>query len=173
MPIGLFDITMLVLIGLVAGVLGGMLGIGGSVVIVPALVILTVGRDWHSQHLFQASAMAVNVIVSIPAAMKHRAKGAIRGDLFKIVMPSCMLAIVLGVFASNFVDGQLLKKFFGGFLLILAATEALRFLPRRGGSPPGDPEPMVTVPRAATVGGVMGFLAGLLGIGGGDRKSVV
>ncbi|MGP1345824.1 MAG: sulfite exporter TauE/SafE family protein [Phycisphaerales bacterium] len=165
MPLGTLDIVLLVIIGLTAGILGGMLGIGGSVVMVPALVILTVGRSWHSQHLFQAAAMCVNVIIAIPAALKHRAKGAIRPDLFKIMLPATLVAILVGVAVSNLLSSELLKRLFGLFMLFIAGTEAWRFFRRP--TQHAEPLPIVTVPRAGTVGGVMGFFAGLLGIGGG------
>lgn len=168
MPISLPDILMLTLIGGVAGTLGGMLGIGGSIIIVPGLVILTLGRDWNSQHLFQASAMVVNLIISVPAALKHRANGAVRRDLFRIMLPATILAIIVGVLVSNLVDGPMLRRYFGAFLLILAVTETLRFLSQKKQSGAAEQaEPIVTIPRAGTVGGIMGFAGGLLGIGGG------
>ena len=61
------------LIGLVAGVLGGMLGVGGSVIIIPGMTIV-LGYD---QHLYQAAAMVANVAVSIPATMRHYKAGAV------------------------------------------------------------------------------------------------
>jgi uncharacterized membrane protein YfcA len=168
MPISVLDIVLLCVISAAAGTLGGLLGIGGSVIIVPCLVVLTMGREWHSQHLFQASAMIINLVISVPAALKHRANGAVRVELFRIVLPSMLVAIIAGVLVSNLIDGATLRRYFGAFLLILAITESMRFLPARNRQAESTPaEPIITVLRGGTVGVVMGFVAGLLGIGGG------
>ena len=57
--------------GLIAGVLGGMLGVGGSVIMIPGLT-LVLGYD---QHLYQASAMVANVAGAVPAALRHHRAG--------------------------------------------------------------------------------------------------
>ena len=54
------------LLGLVAGTLGGLLGVGGSVIMIPGLVWLlgaTAGAAPGEQHAFQAAAMVANVAV--------------------------------------------------------------------------------------------------------------
>ncbi len=57
-----------VVIGLVAGILGGLLGIGGSLIIIPGMVIYmshtAAGYHGIDQHLLQAAAMIVNVFVA-------------------------------------------------------------------------------------------------------------
>src|SRR5262245_18021046 len=63
-----FDIVALLVLGLFAGALGGMLGIGGSVIMIPVLTV-ELRRD---HQLSQAVAMIVNVFVSLPAVLQHR-----------------------------------------------------------------------------------------------------
>ena len=75
--------VLILLLGLLAGVLGGMLGVGGSVVMIPGLAILfSMSKSAEpNQHLFQACAMIVNVVVSVPAMLRHRKAGALVGDV--------------------------------------------------------------------------------------------
>ena len=70
-PIDFTELAILAVIGLFAGVLGGLLGIGGSIVIIPVLV-LALKRDFH---LAQATAMLVNVCVAVPAVLTHQRSG--------------------------------------------------------------------------------------------------
>ena len=165
MDFTLYQIIVIACIGLTAGVLGGMLGIGGSIVMIPALAILFHSEDPESQHLYQASAMAVNVAVSLPAALRHKKAGVIRRDFFVVLFPAAAVAIVLGVMVSNQVSGQTLRRLFAIFLAYAAFTDLLSMLRK---APDHAPElARVTPARSATIGGVMGGAAGVLGIGGG------
>ena len=73
-------------LGLVAGTLGGMLGVGGSLIMIPALVMMF-GREGQTEgfnlHLYQAAAMIVNLFVAIPATLRHRQAGAVMGAVMK------------------------------------------------------------------------------------------
>ena len=69
------EMLILMAIGLCAGLLGGLLGIGGSVVMIPAMSVIF----GPAQHLYQGAAMIVNFFVVIPAVIQHRRAGATRG----------------------------------------------------------------------------------------------
>ena len=66
---------LLIALGLVAGGSGGLLGIGGSLVMIPGMILLfgaegrQAGQD--PQHLYQAAAMIVNFFVVLPAVVRH------------------------------------------------------------------------------------------------------
>jgi len=152
-------------IGLAAGLLGGLLGIGGSVVMIPAMVLVFHRAEPASQHLYQAAAMAANVAVSAPAAIQHHRAGAVRLDALRWVLAVGVVAIIAGVALSNALDGLTLRRIFAVFLLYVAATTLLRAVRRQPDHPAG--EARVTPIRCGVVGGVLGFAAGLLGIGGG------
>lgn len=159
------DVVISAGVGLAAGVLGGLLGIGGSVILIPGLAFAFGTANPESQHLYQASAMAVNVAVSLPAALKHRKVGAIRPDLFRILLTSASVAIVLGVLCSNLFGGLLLRRLFALFLAYIALANVVKLVRKTPDNPPE--EARVTWGRAAPAGAVMGFAAGMLGIGGG------
>lgn len=165
MTLGPLELSVIAGLGLLAGMLGGMLGIGGSVVMIPGLVILFHSEDPESQHLYQAAAMAVNVAVAAPAALRHARRGTVRRDLFMILMPAALIAIVIGVLLSDHIPATALRRLFAVFLLYIVVMELLKIFRRLPDVPPDGIR--VTVPRAGAVGGAMGLVAGLLGVGGG------
>lgn len=151
----------LVIIGLAAGALGGMLGIGGSIIMIPALAIV-LGPE---QHLYQAAAMIVNVFVAVPATVRHWRAGAVRMDVAKKMLPFALVMIVVGVMLSDRLDGNVLQQVFGVFLIYVIGFNIVRMARP-------VPEPDLTAqrigwPTTGFVGSIMGGLAGLLGIGGG------
>lgn len=165
-------LALIALIGMVAGTLGGMLGVGGSIVIIPGLVILF--GTGQNQHLYQAAAMTANLAVALPAAARHRKAGALMTDVLRWMLPAAMVAIVLGVFASNLPvfkggeGGKWLGRLLAAFLvyvIVMNIQKLTRTRARREADRARDP--LTTPGRCGSVGGIMGFSAGLMGIGGG------
>lgn len=165
MSLDVVDTVALLLIGLVAGLLGGLAGLGGSGIMIPALAIVFHGREFDNQHLYQAAAMVVNVCVAIPAALRHKRGGMVRTDLFRSMLPATAVAIVLGVLFSNLIDGKLLEKCFAVFLVFVAVQTVWAAFKREPEM--DESQALVTPARGGTVGAVMGFFAGVLGVGGG------
>lgn len=165
------EILLLVLIGLVAGGSGGLLGIGGSVVMIPGMVFLFGSEQ---QHLYQAAAMIVNFFVMIPAVWQHwRAKAPFR-SVTRWMVPSAIMGIVLGVCASDFHvfrgNGQgYLQMIFAVFLFYVVIYNLIR-LKSGVRLAPMDEAQAAGLSKALIVGTVglpTGILGGLLGIGGG------
>jgi uncharacterized membrane protein YfcA len=156
------EIISLLVVGFFAGAIGGLVGVGGSIVMIPVLTLL---MD-RNQHLSQAAAMIVNVFVAAPALFRHHQADAVRWDVMARMLPFGLLFIIIGVEASNVFDGDLLKKIFGAFLVYVIVFNVVKLF--EGGRTPADaPRPKIGWGRIGLVGGSMGFLAGLLGIGGG------
>ncbi|MFZ9879907.1 MAG: sulfite exporter TauE/SafE family protein [Phycisphaerales bacterium] len=150
-------------IGLAGGLAGGMLGIGGSVVVIP-LLTFAIGPN---QHLYQSAALIANLLVASSSALKHRGKGTIRGDLAPRMLVVAGALSIAGVFVSNLVDATRLMAVFGGFLIYLAANELVSMVRSRG-KPVDEPtSDQVRIGPASPIAGLGGFAAGLLGIGGG------
>ncbi len=161
MPIDSTEAILLLAVGLLAGVAGGLLGIGGGVVVVPVLTLFM----HHDQHLAQATAMIVNVYVALPALLRHHYLGVVRWNVVGRVLPAGVIAIGLGVLVSNQIDGEVLRRIFGLFLVYIVVGNVARLSGARR-------ERQGVVPRttwaaAGAIGGATGFVAGLLGIGGG------
>lgn len=167
MDLAALDISLLLAVGFVAGALGGMLGLGGSILMIPGLTIVFAGRDWADQHLYQAAAMLVNVAVAVPAARRHHKKGAVRWDLYKRMLPIVIVSMVLGILAADRMDDDLLRRMFAIFLTFTALQMAFNAVhkPHRNEDPS---RALTTTPRVTTVAGAMGLSSGLLGIGGGS-----
>ncbi len=170
MPEMLIDIAALaavLLVGLASGVLGGMLGVGGSIVMIPGMTL----AFGFNQHLYQAAAMIMNVAVALPATLKHRQAGAIVGPVLKWMLPAALVAVIVGVYLSNRpffagIDGGIwLGRILALFLVYVIVMNVLRL----AGSTDLRPEAnaRVTAPRSAGIGSIMGGVAGLLGVGGG------
>ncbi|MEM1423555.1 MAG: sulfite exporter TauE/SafE family protein [Planctomycetota bacterium] len=165
MTLSTLEILALVLTGLVAGSLGGLLGIGGSTIMIPAMSILFATRGRYDQHLAQAAAMCVNLIIALPAARQHARKGNVRPDMVRWMAPAALACIVAGVLVSNIFDGRTLARLFAVFLLYVVLTNIIKIVRKAPDHEPDDH--LVTPPRALFCGGVMGSFAGLIGIGGG------
>lgn len=156
------QLATIVVIGFVGGVLGGLLGLGGSVFIIPALTLL-LGTN---QHLFQAAALVANVFVATAATLRHRGRQTIRMDLVPSMLGASMIAALAGVGASNLFAPKPLAALFGAFLCYASLAE-LRSLLRKVPDPPSPPRGGQQVLLGSIVGVVGGFASGLLGIGGG------
>lgn len=164
-------------LGLGAGTLGGMLGVGGSTVIIPGLVILLGRSDGYEQHLYQAAAMIANVAVSVPAALRHRRSGAMTPTALVWMLPAALVCVMLGVWLSNLSvfagsDGGVWLGRVLALFLVYVVFANLNKLLRSPALPPNGQDQRenpdgATPGRGLTVGAVMGTIAGLLGIGGG------
>ncbi|MBL8756921.1 MAG: sulfite exporter TauE/SafE family protein [Phycisphaerae bacterium] len=155
------------LIGLGAGVLGGLAGVGGSILILPSLGVLFGYPRASSHHGYMASAMTVNLIVAIPAALRHHRAGAIRHDLLGRLIPATAITLAGGVIASNFFQGWQLQLLLALGLVLYCLRllrEAVRDLPEHLQGPGSE---RVTTPRLVASASATGFTAGLLGLGGG------
>lgn len=157
-------IAELALLGICTGFLAGLLGIGGGMLMVPFITIILAGRGVApdlSVKMAIATSMATIIFTSISSVRAHHKRGAVRWDLVKSLAPGIVLggAIAsLGVFAI--LKGSWLALFFAAFVGF-SATQM--FLDRK-------PAPTRQVPGTAGLlgaGGVIGFLSGLVGAGGG------
>jgi uncharacterized membrane protein YfcA len=171
-----FELIALLLIGLFGGFVGGMLGVGGSVVMIPAMTEVL----GPNQHLYQAAAMIVNFFVVVPAVYQHRRAKAIDGATVLRLAPLAGVAVIAGVGVSELSlfagEGEAyLRGLFGLFLLYVVASELVRlFLSERRWSAETHEESRLYVEGrsarwglAAAVAVPTGFVAGLLGVGGG------
>jgi uncharacterized membrane protein YfcA len=165
------QIAYLILIGLLAGCSGGLLGIGGSVVMIPGLVIV-LGQQ--HQHLYQAAAMIVNFFVVSPAVVQYRRAGAVIQRVVTWTAPSAVIGAIAGTYASELKlfrgPGQgYLQLLFAAFLFYTLVYNLLRLRSRKR-LPPLDDEAVerLSIPvMAGLIGFPSGLLGGLLGIGGG------
>ena len=99
-----FFISCLIL-GLFIGFLAGLFGIGGGLIIVPALVYLFPMVGVSPEHLMSASlgtSFATIVITAFSSAQRHHKLGNVDFSIAKVLLPSIMLSVFLcGLFISG------------------------------------------------------------------------
>ena len=154
----------LVLLGVSTGFLAGLLGIGGGMLLVPFLTILLSARGVAPDLAVKmaiATSMATIMFTSISSVRAHHKRGAVRWDLVRRLAPGIIIGSMigsLGVFAL--LKGSVLAIFFGLFVGFSATQMFRNKKPEASRQMPG---PAGTV----AAGGVIGFISGLVGAGGG------
>jgi len=111
------DILLYLLLGVVAGTLSGLIGIGGGVIIVPALIFFF----GLSQHQAQGTTLALLVPpIGLLAAWSYYTQGYVN---LKIAAFVCMGFFIGGLFGARIATGlsnAVLEKIFGAALLLIA-----------------------------------------------------
>jgi uncharacterized membrane protein YfcA len=115
-------------VGVVAGMYAGLLGVGGGIVMVPAMVLLL---D-QPQRVAEGTSLLAIVATAISAVRAHRRTGLVRPRWAQLLGIGGAVGAVAGsLVALNVIsDEQLLRRIFGVFLLLVAAWVAAR-PPRR------------------------------------------
>lgn len=149
--------------GAYAGFMAGLLGVGGGVIIVPALLFVFALQgvpDADAVRMAIATSLASIAFTSVSSMRAHHARGAVDWGVVRRIAPG----IVAGTFGGAFVAAALpaiaLKVFFVVFLACIAAQMALDYRP-----PPARALPGAAGMTAA--GAFIGTLSSLVGIGGG------
>lgn len=180
----------LVVIGALTGVISGLIGVGGGFIFIPLLTVI--GMPMRSA---AGLSLVFVACVATSGAVSHYRQGT--GDLMvaAVVVPGALVTVPVGSYCSAILPNRLLEVLFG--LLVLVAASALHWQSAQQKPFPGAPvvgsgttRPVWVVLRRAkvngteylfpvnllrgfAVGGIVGFLAGLLGVGGGSLLVVL
>lgn len=149
----------LVAIGLVAGLLSGMFGVGGGVLIVPALVLI-VGMQ---QRIAHGTSLASVVPISMVGATAYLVNGSVDLVVAGLLAIGTVLGAVYGVRLLGWLSEAWLRWLFIAFVLVVA-VQLFFHIPNR------EAELAITGGLAAVLIGLgllTGLLSGLLGVGGG------
>ena len=151
-------------IGAVAGVLAGLLGVGGGLVIVPLLAASFARQGLPAgvlMHLALGTSLASIVFTSVSSFRAHHRRGAVDWGIVRRITPG----ILAGTFGGSWVASRLATTPLTWiFTVFLYAVALQMFLDRK-------PRPTREVPGAAgstAAGGVIGVVSSLVGIGGGS-----
>lgn len=154
----------LALLGIGSGFLAGLLGIGGGMVMVPFITLIISSRGVAPDLAVKmaiATSMATIIFTSVSSVRAHHQRGAVRWDIARRLAPGIVVGSMagsLGVFAL--LKGSYLALFFG---LFVGFSATQMFFGKK-------PKPARQMPGSAgqfAAGGVIGFLSGLVGAGGG------
>lgn len=153
-------------LGAVAGVLAGLLGIGGGLVLVAALVWLLPTQGIpaeHAVHVALATALASIVLTGLSSARAHHRRGSVLWPTVAWLVPGLVLGGWLGSGLATALEGAWLRAFIAVYCFLAAAQMALDW-PRsrleRTDAPRG--------PGYTAAGAGIGAVSALVGIGGGS-----
>ena len=111
------NILLLLLLGLAAGILSGLLGIGGGILIVPALVFVT----GLPQHTAQGTTLALMVPpIGLLAAWTYYKQGCVDIKIAALICLGFFFGGLIGAKFATAINAALLKKVFGIALLVTA-----------------------------------------------------
>lgn len=167
----MISVLALIVVGLVAGVLGALLGLGGGIFLVPALTLL-----FHLPIRVAVGTSLVGVIATSAgvAAVATRGRGADVSLALRLEVATAAGAILGGLLAVKISD-SLLHILFAGTVFVTAAY--ILYKARRRLNDEAEPEHLFQQeyhprhwPAGLSVSGLAGLLSGLLGVGGGFIK---
>ena len=157
-------ILALLFTGACAGVLAGLLGVGGGIVIVPVLFNLfpMLGvEDSVRMHLAVGTSLATIIPTSIMSARTHYKKGGVDVDLLKSWGPWIFIGVLIGGYAASTAKGSVLTLIFAVVAILVAAHMAFK----RDGMHVADALPTGVISK--TIAFVIGGFSVAMGIGGG------
>ncbi len=111
-----------VVLGLLAGTLAAILGVGGGIVYVPALVALFA----FDQHIAQGTSLAIIVPSMVVAAVTHSREGRVDWRLAAILGAGGIVGGIAGAQVALSLDDTLLRRLFAGFLVIMVGRMAAK-----------------------------------------------
>ena len=156
-------ILMYVLVGAIAGVLAGLLGIGGGLVIVPMLVYCFSRQgisDAVIMHVALGTSLASIMFTSVSSFRAHHKRGAVHWSVVRKIV----IGIFTGTFIGSCIAAQLSTRFLKGFFVVFLYYVAFQLLTNK------KPKPSRQIPGHLAmfgVGNVIGVVSSLVGIGGG------
>ena len=148
------------LIGILAGIFGGLVGLGGGIVMIPLMVaFMKMG-----QHKGHGTSLVALVFTGISGAVTYALKGSVDfpGALF-IVITAVFTASAGAKFAHSLPEWKL-KRTFGGFLIVVSLLLLLKPYLWQLCEPVSGWAKVVTL---LVTGIFAGFLSGMMGVGGG------
>ncbi len=150
--------------GIFAGLIAGLFGIGGGVVIVPALYAAfgALGvDDAVRMKVAVATSLATIIATSIRSSLAHYKRGAVDVALLRSWVPWIMAGAMVGALAASAAPGRALTAGFGVFLLLIAVQMGL-----------GQPnwrlrDTLPGAPFGPMIAALIGMFSAMAGIGGG------
>ncbi|MEW2913431.1 sulfite exporter TauE/SafE family protein [Leisingera sp. JC11] len=156
---------LLVVIGAFAGVLAGLLGVGGGIVLVPAFFYAFQTLGYGGDQLMQiclATSLATIIVTSVRSVMSHNKKGAVDWEILRSWGIGIALGAIVGVLAASALRSTVLQGVFGGLALVIGCYLGL------GRSEWRLAEAMPKGAKRMALSPAVGFLSVLMGIGGGS-----
>ncbi len=157
-------VPLLLLAGFVAGLLAGLLGVGGGIVVVPALFLIFghLGvADAVKMHLAVGTSLATIIPTGFRSMRAHQARGSFDADIFREWIPAMVIGVLLGSWLASLANTFALTLIFGIVALLVALQMAFgsRSFHVSDHPPAG--------PAKWGLAGLIGLISSMMGIGGG------
>jgi uncharacterized membrane protein YfcA len=151
-------------LGLIAGVLAGLLGVGGGLVMVPVLIVLFRLQGMSEaviMHVAIGTSLAVIIATAVSSIRAHHKRGAVLWPQVARLTPGLVLGSLFGAGIADSLDTAWLQRVFGVFAILVSVQMFMgaRFEARRE---------LPATPGMIGVGSLIGTVSGLVGIGGGS-----
>lgn len=150
-------------VGVLAGITAGLMGLGGGIIIVPALLFLFIRQGFPDNilmHLAVATSLATIVVTALTSTYAHHRHRAVLWNSVKLLVPGIILGSLLGAVIADSLPSDRLRMAFGIFECLVAAQIGFGFRPSPQRDLPGTSS-------MVAAGGGIGALSTVLGIGGG------
>ena len=179
----LADITIQILMiyaltGIFAGLIGGMLGLGGGIIIVPVLHYIFTQQGFEPSvvmHQAVTTSLATIIVTSVFATYEHHRKKMVSWFLVNQIVPGVFLGACFGVFVADSVSSSALRIIFGCFEVLVAIQIWFGLKPKPMfteffSSCTQKKETHTKLPGKGIyvfTGAIIGLFSTMLGIGGG------
>ena len=153
-------------LGAFAGVLAGLLGVGGGLVIVPMLTFIFTSQGLppeHILHLALGTSLASIMFTSVSSLRAHHGRGAVNWSVVRRITPGIMIGTFCGSWVAAQLSTEFLKILFVIFQYYVAAQLLLNIKPKPHRQLPGGL-------AMCGIGGMIGGISSLVGIGGGSMS---
>lgn len=156
-------VVVYILLGMIAGTLSGLFGIGGGLIVVPVLSYLYKIQGFNpaiNMHMAVGTSLAIIIITSIRSLFSHMKHKIEFWSLYRQLFIGVILGTIGGVVLAHYLHSNVIKIIFGVFVLLMSIrmiffkkTNPKRHLPNK--------------PIMNGAGFIIGAKSGLLGLGGG------
>lgn len=153
------------LLGAVTGLFAGLFGIGGGLIVVPALIFIFSAQGFSAEslmHLAIGTSLATIVLTALSSIYTHHRHQAVNWVVFARLAPGIVVGTAAGAWFADQIGNGALRYVFATFMFLVAVQMALGISPRAR-APRGLPTNAVTF----AAGSGIGAMSALVGIGGG------
>jgi uncharacterized membrane protein YfcA len=160
----LTSLLIFLVLGCFAGVMAGLLGVGGGLVIVPMITYTFDIRGMSGEHTYYmalGTSLATIMFTSISSFAAHHRKKAVLWSVVALITPGILLGTFFGSKAASRIPAGALKLFFVVFLLYVGTNMFLNIKPKAARPVPG-------FAGNSLAGVIIGIVSSFVGIGGGS-----
>jgi len=153
--------------GAFAGLLAGLFGIGGGMIIVPALIYIFKMQGIPQSaltHIGIGTSLATIIVTSISSLLAHNSQGAVNWNVWKRMSPGLISGSLIGAGIASFIQGNSLQAIIGVGAFLVGIK--MLFMTNKG-IEENDFSKLPSPIGQTALGGFIGLISAIFGIGGG------